>query len=294
MKFNNKRTLSLLLAMLLLVVSFAGCKSRDSEEKPGEKPEKVEIEVIDGTVSKIMPDFTDQVKEKEEQNEDTVGWLQVPYTTISEVVVQGEDNAYYLRRNFEKVDKQIAGIFFADSRNDFGNGTREDLPVNTVVYGHALTDDEEKETYDVKFGPLHDFRDENFAKENPYIFFSTDTENFAYEVISVFVANSDNPENPYNKGDAVKGDFHKLVKEEILPRSKWDYGVEINDDDKFLTLSTCIYYLDDGTATNYPKTFYRYAILARLVDNDAELKETVDIKVNEDVIIDPDGKIGSK
>lgn len=288
----KKRISALLLASVLIVGVFSGCKSQEGEgEKPATKPsEKPAVVTSDETIKTITPSFTSEVKEKEELNEDTIGWLQVPYTTISDVVVQSkENNQVYLRMNFDK-DYEFSGVYYADYRSEMGDGSREQLPVNLTIYGHALTDDKEHKKYNVKFGPLHDYRDPEYASEHPYIYFSTDKEDFVYEIISVFLANSDNPDNPYNKGDAEKGTFHEVVRNEIIPRSLYDYGVEISDDDKFLTLSTCIYVLEDGTPTYYPDTYYRYAIMARLCDPDEPVKEDLKLEVNEDRIIDPDGK----
>lgn len=284
---NKKRVLSSLLAGLIVVSVFAGCKKQSESQPVSTKATVSESQKVED----ITPSFTESVTEKKELNKDTVGWLQVPYTTISDVVVQSkQDNQYYLRLNFD-LEYEFSGVYYADYRNDFGDGTRSALPVNTVIYGHALTDDAESPNYDKKFAPLHEFRDIEFASENPYLFFSTDKEDFVYEIFAVFEANSDNPANPYNKGDAAKGDFNKMVREEIIPRSLYDYGIEITDDDKFLTLSTCIYILEDGTPTYYPDTYFRYAIMARLVEKDSPLVEKIDLTVNEDRVIDPHGQM---
>lgn len=298
MKFNA-RVIALLLTLVLVVAAVTGCKSR-GEDKPtkptDDKPatnETVEVEEGEGTIADILPNFVDAVEDKEELNPETVGWLQIPNTTISDVVVQSKkDNNYYLRLNFD-LDYEFSGVYYADYRCDFGDGTRENLPINTTIYGHALTDDPAAEKYDVKFAPLHKFRDTEFASDNLYMFFSTGKENFAYEIISVFVANSDNVDNPYNKGNAEKGTFHDIVRDEVIPRSLYDYGVKVTDDDKFLTLSTCIYVLEDGTPTYYPNTYYRYAIMGRLVEDDAPFIEHKDLTVDEDRIIDKDGKMSS-
>lgn len=244
------------------------------------------------TVATITPSFGSSIEQSKEINEDTIGWLAVPGTNIEDAVLHKPDdstNKFYLRKDIYK-NYNFDGVYYVDYRSTFGDGTREQLGVNTTIYGHAMTDDPEKETYDVKFGNLHEFRDIDFAKRHPYIYFSTGAEDMVFEIIAVFTANADNTGNAYNDGSKTAAEYVKMIKEEIFPRSKYDYGVEISETDKFLSLSTCIYTLDNGTATGYPDTYYRYVILARLVDPDAPLKETVDILENEDVVIDPDGK----
>lgn len=80
-----------------------------------------------------------------------------------------------------------------------------------------------------------------------------------------------------------------MVKEGVLPRSLYVYDTEITESDKFLTLSTCIYNLPNGT-TLPEVSFIRYAIMAKLLPPDAELKETVEFTENPDPMIDQDGK----
>ena len=302
-QFKFKRILAI---MLVLVFVLVGCKGRtpatetddsSSSDLPSSPPPfSSSISTVDlakgEPISDITPDFLDQIAEKYEKNSDTVGWLSVPGTSVNDVVLQraghpSEANFYYLRLNFEK-QYDFYGVYYADARAEIG-ATREELGVNTCIYGHAITDKKDNENYTIKFGPLHDFRDPDFAREHPYIFLSTAEENMAFEVVAVFVSNSSNPDNPYNSNPTAE-EMQKLVNEQILPRSKYIYeGFEPSVDDKYITLSTCIYTLDNGTATGYPNTEYRYAILARLVDADEPMKDEAVFEENADVIVDPDG-----
>ena len=295
----QKKCISLLLVVVVLTSIFSGCKGRGEDNKPGtssssSSSSSSSAPATEGSVASITPNFLEQIAGMKEENEDTVGWLQVPGTTINDVVVCNfESNQFYHRRNFQK-EYDFNGIYYADRRSTFGDGSREQLGVNTCIYGHAMTDDEENEKYNILFAPLPDFRYEEMAKDMPYIFFSTEKENLAFEVFAVFIANTDNADIPYNRNDIEQKEFVKMVKEQVLPRSLYDYDVEIKDDDKFITLSTCIYKLPDGTPTHYPDTYYRYAIMGRLVGADEPLKEKASLTVNEDVLIEPDGKLHSK
>lgn len=290
-----------MLAALVAISSFAGCSAREgsSDESSGSSTssstssKKEKDKAKEGTVGSITPDFREDVAEKKELNEDTVGWLFVSGTQIEDVVVMGKDNQFYRRRNFEKKE-EFDGVYYADRRSEFGNGTRKDLGVNTCIYGHAFTDNEESARYQDKFGPLHDLRNPEYAKEMPYIFFSTAEENMAFEIMAVCTLNADNPAVPYNYNNPDQKAFVKMVKEEILPRSKYNYNVEIKDTDKFITLSTCIYITDTGYDTNYPNTYIRYMVMGKLVDPKEKLKEQADFTINESVIYDQDGPIGSK
>ena len=75
-------------------------------------------------------DFTELKK----QNPDTVAHIKVNNTRISYVVVQGNDNEYYLNHNFNK-EKNRAGWIFADYRNSFDESDK-----NLIIYGHNMKD----------------------------------------------------------------------------------------------------------------------------------------------------------
>ena len=66
-------------------------------------------------------------------NPDVVGWLYVPDTGISYPVVQGEDNAHYLRHTFSG-ERNASGTIFLDFRDstDFHSAAR--------VFGHNMRD----------------------------------------------------------------------------------------------------------------------------------------------------------
>ena len=302
----RKHIIPAILVVILLVSAFSGCTPRgEAPDEPGTSGSHAANREPGTTNAKPASpdvwDFTMDVLEAKEINEDTVGWLYMTGIDIDEVVVHNaEDNQYYLRRTFEKQtveeagDAAFQGVYYADRRSVFGDGSRKELGVNTCIYGHAMTDNPENDRYQVKFGPLHDYRDPGYARNMPYIYFSTEKENMVFEVIAVFTVNCDNSDIPYNANTEDAAAFVKMVEEEILPRSKYNYDVKLKDTDKFLTLSTCIYTMDNGYVTNYPNTYMRYGIMARLVDPKEKLKDEADFTINEDVIIDKDGKISSK
>jgi sortase B len=298
----------ILLLLLVIVILMSGCSERggnpSSDREGGSSGSSssesdippigpdIKVRLEEGEpISKITPRLQNDVADKEGDNSDTIGWLQVPGTPIDDVVVQREGdlyNEYYLRLNFDQ-QPEFNGVYFADSRASIGDGTREGLGVNTCIYGHAIADEKADSRYGIRFGPLHNYRDPDFARENPYIFFSTEEEDMAFEVVAVFTANVNNPDMPYNSNFETGAEFLAVVEDEILPRSKYNYNAELSEDDKFLTLSTCIYTLDDGTVAPYPDTAYRYAIMARLLDENEPMKAEADFTENDDVVVDPDG-----
>lgn len=276
MQINIKRILSLLLVAVMLSSIFAGCKTRDKDTDIDEDSSSSSAPDTDSEEfsSEGAESLAALANEMWEQNADTVGWLKVPNTKLDGVVLFKEnDNDFYYRRNFEgRYDYN--GSYYADMRSIFGNNKRDGIGKNTVIYGHSMSDDKD----DVKFGPTRYYLDEKFAKKNPYIYFSTTEEDMVWEVFAVFYTHFD---VPYNRTDLTDSEFDSMIKT-VRDQSVFDYDVEISKDDKFLTLSTCVYSLPDVGAIKYPSP-YRYAVMARLVGPDEKLKKEAKLTVNKDV-----------
>ena len=243
------------------------------ESEPHQKPAEPKLQMLPPPgVSNLPPppSFVEQIADKHGQNADTVGWLYIPGTTIDDVVVHYPDDAneFYLRRNFDKRTSK-AGSYFADFRNTFGGG-REGLSRNTVIYGHSLDfNDSPDSPY---FDQLKNFLNEDFARQNPYIFFSVAEEDLAWEVFAVYYATIS---LPYNTPDFTDAEFADMLLE-MQKRSELIYDVEVGEGDKILTLSTCTYVFTPGV---YPNR-YRFAISARLVGEEEPLRETAELKRN--------------
>ncbi|MCL2033544.1 MAG: class B sortase [Oscillospiraceae bacterium] len=297
---KSKKLLLLLLALVLLLSAFTGCRARDGGpvEEEAEPASSVVEEtsppaVSDKKISDVIEDMTSEVKSRKDLNSDTVGWFMLHELGVSDVVVMStESNEFYRRRNFNK-EEEFNGVLYADRRSTFGNGSAEELGVNTCIYGHTLTNIRSSPDFNVFFGPLFDLRDQTIARDIPYMFFSTEKENLVFEIFAVFIANTDNADLPYNRNDIPADEFVEMVRTQVLPRSFYNYNVDIKDDDKFLTLSTCLYRMPDGTQLNYKTTYYRYAVMGKLVDPDQPLKLEADFTLNPNPLIDPDGPMAS-
>ena len=293
-----KKSLSLLLVLMLVLALFAGCQERPPQEDPPPTPPDVQDPVGDDDpdtlrVRDIAPDFSAEIAVMYEINDHTVGWIEVPGTNISDVVVRNpecRDNLYYLRRNIHR-EFYFDGIYYIDFRADIGP-TREYFGVNTTIYGHAMTDDPDEAAFNIMFGQLHNFRDEEFARYHPYILFGTDEETMVFEIFAIFYGNVYNPAFSYNNNPADPADFIYVIENAVLPRSLFFFDdIEFDETDRFLTLSTCIYNPSCGTQLLHHRyTFYRFGIMARLVDPDAPLREYSNITINENRIVDPDGR----
>ena len=159
-------------------------------------------------------------------NPDTVGWLKVPNTNIDYPVVQGLDNEHYLNYNFYN-EKDRDGWVFMDYRNE-----KTELDKNTIMYAHN------RYSSGVMFGPLMDtlYKKWYTNPENRYITFDTIYGSYKWEVFSLYKV------SVQNYGMRIAFDDTESWNEfiaKLKKRSVYDFKVDIGENDKIITLSTC-------------------------------------------------------
>lgn len=174
------------------------------------------------------------------KNPDTVGWIKVDGTKVNYPIVQSTDNDYYLNHAFNK-NENIAGWIYADYRDDF-----TDFGKNTIIYGHNMNNK-------TMFGSIPSMLNNNYLKNsnNYYIKISTPTSNSNWKVFSIYTID---PEVYYLKTTFISEPFESFINK-LKDRSVYDFGIDVNADDKILTLSTC-----DNTGTK------RVAVHAKMIN----------------------------
>lgn len=186
------------------------------------------------------------------QNSDFVGWITIAGTQVDYPVVQTTDNSYYLDHNFEK-EYEGRGAIYMDKDCD-----AQSLDINTVIYGHNWLDT-------TMFSQLVQYSDFDFYKQHPVVEFNTRFEMHQWKIFSVFITTASASEDngyvfnyiyPYMGGVNYAGYIDELQK-----RSLYDTGVDVNENDKFLTLSTCTREVDTA---DY-RADCRIVIVARMV-----------------------------
>ena len=283
----KKRILALLLAGVMLL-SMSGCDSRETPVKeetpkqeevqvPDVKPEEKPKEEKDPEVVIDKPELGENIAELKAQNDDVVGWLRIPDTEIDNAVMHTTNNDFYHRKD-ELKQYSWTGCYYADYECSFGP-ISDDLSRSTVIYGHNVNFDDGKDKE--RFSQLFHFADEEWAKEHPYIYFSTPEEDMIWEVFAVAYTTTD-----FNYIQVLKD--RKVSDEQITEaqminivneareRSEYDYNdVEVNGDDKIITLSTCSYKYGQ-------RNDVRFIVMAKLVTEDDPLVETANITINAD------------
>ncbi|MBP6976077.1 class B sortase [Candidatus Dojkabacteria bacterium] len=165
------------------------------------------------------------LKELEEINSDTVGWIQVLGTNINYPFVQSEDNSFYLNHSFSK-KKNKAGWVFLDYRNNI-----KEIDKNNIIYAHSRVNT-------VLFSTLKNIMKSNWHEnfDNHIIRVSTKHHNTMWQVFSVYQipTSSDYLVIDFND-ETTYSNFLSYLQN----RSVFNFEVELSSKDKILTLSTC-------------------------------------------------------
>lgn len=165
-------------------------------------------------------------------NSEIVGELSILNTNINNLVVQTDNNEYYLNHLVNnKVN--VTGSLFVDYRSDIINGKK------VIIYGHN------SKRHNVPFKNLEKFLDKDFFNNNRYIYFKNEIELNVYEIFSLKVVPTDYSEH-------VKMDFKSKTKwmehlYSLKENSLYSRNIELNYDSKILILQTCNYTEKDKT-----------------------------------------------
>lgn len=295
---------ALLLAASAILSMTAGCKQeKDAVSSASDSPVVTRIKASEWKNPLEPPDIApkfqvtvpeenrQKMQEIKAQAPDVLAYLEVPGTSISDVVVQysGDDLAYYRSNGeyyYERKDiygnYKWEGCIFMDFENRIGLGSAEEMPQNVILYAHHLGNPQgiTNDPNGAMFGPLLLFREQEFAEETPYIYLTTEKGDLVYEVFAAGDMQTVTRPVEYNLASYSVDDFMTLV-EDMRSRSYFLYpDVEVSPGDKLLTLSTCIY--DYGTyAQNRAQ---RFVVFARLV-TDGRFSETANVVPNTNRVI---------
>ena len=160
-----------------------------------------------------------------EINPDIVGFIEVDNTEVSYPIVKSNDNSYYLNHTYTKEKSEIGSIFL-DYRNNLDN-----LSFNNIIYGHGRIDN-------TMFGSLNNLLNKKIlnSKDSHYIKISTEKKIMIFKIFSVYTIPK---ESYYIKTYFSSNKYFKEFLETIMKRSIYNFKVNLNTNDKILTLSTC-------------------------------------------------------
>ncbi|MCI8506435.1 MAG: sortase [Lachnospiraceae bacterium] len=188
--------------------------------QPEEQPEERVIEIPD-----LELDWT----ALKERNEDIYSWIYIPNTEISYPVLQhSEETDFYLDHDLDGKEA-FAGAIYTQNLNATDYSDK-----NTVVYGHSMKNG-------TMFHDLHKYEKADFFESNRYIYIYQPDRTLVYEVYGA--CEFGNALLPY-KYDFETEEGTEEFLEDLRNSEGADNhimeGLEFPEDEKLLTLSTCI------------------------------------------------------
>lgn len=198
---------------------------------------------------------------KKSVNSSTVGWIAVPNSNINYAVVQSSqsDPHYYNTRDYYKNYNSKGGSIWADAWCTFG--TRNQLKNNTIIYGHNWTNCWRPTRIgysgDKWFAQLAAYDNISFARQNPYISFSTTSEEMYWQIFAVMYVKED---WQYTSGRTYidENADPAVLGAQAKKRSIFNFDNTVTSSDKILTLSTC-------TRVYGKRSDIRFVVMAKLV-----------------------------
>ncbi len=240
-------------------------------EQPEEKPAQAQADPVLSALKTKYPAATppEGMQEKYKHlyavNNDVVGWLTIPNTRTDTPILQATKaqggNDYYLRYNYYHEFTN-----FGDPFMDYRNNDQE-LSRNTILYGHNLQGDSLDNG--MCFTGVMSYHTLEGYKNAPVITFNTLYKDYKWKVIGAFLTTTKAKDDNgyvfnYIYPDMNDEKFMQYI-EQVRERSLFTTDVDVQPDDKVLTLSTCTYEL--GTSIDA-----RFVVVARLV-RDGESEE---------------------
>ncbi len=154
-------------------------------------------------------------------NSDIVGKLVIEGTNISEPILKGYDNNYYLNHN-PYGEYQAEGSVYEDYRTNFGER-------KALIFGHSSPG------WDVPFNELENYYDRAFYDSHKYIKVITEDKTYQYEIFSVYVETSDFTYMNLMIDDETYQSHLKRYQD----MSFYKTDITVSENDHILILQTC-------------------------------------------------------
>lgn len=205
----------------------------------GEETESAATEAIEAqqsTETDVLVQLGIEVPEKNldwdvltEENEDIYAWIYIPNTQVDYPILQHPtENDYYLSHNLDG-SSGYPGCIYTQLLNG-----KEFRDANTVLYGHNMKNG-------TMFGSLHEYEDNTFFEENPYVYIYTPDKVLVYEIFAACTFSDAHLLYTYDCTKEEK--FREYVDDLTGVRDMNSHvrsDVDVSYGDFILTMSTCI------------------------------------------------------
>ena len=159
-----------------------------------------------------------------QKNEDVIAWLYQENTKINYPIVQSYDNAYYLRRSFDR-KYNVYGCLYLDYRcaADYSDNL-------SVIYGHEANNGS-------MFGSLAGYKKQEYYDTHKVMYLMTPDGNYRVRVFAGIIVRSD------NSMFSIPASDEKLAEriQEAIENSTFKSDVNVEEIERVLMLSTCTY-----------------------------------------------------
>lgn len=186
---------------------------------------KIDNYNIDLNVNKFNDSYEEQIKKFQNKynNKDIKALLAIENTNFATVIVQSNDNEYYLNHALDKSYNKY-GSTFIDYRIDLNNTKK------ILIFSHSSQD------ADLPFEIIEEYRNEKYYKEHKFLYLITEKEKRKYAIFSAYVETSD--------FDYMKLDFSTDTErhnhyQKLKNNSFYETEVEVEDTDEIILLQTC-------------------------------------------------------
>ena len=185
-----------------------------------------EAKVVYEDMAKIFNEDNDiKILEFKENYEDIIAWISSKGTAIDYPIVKSNNNSDYLSK-LPDGKSSASGSIFIDCRCEYPFKS-----FNTVVHGHHMKDGS-------MFCSLENYKDEEYYKRHKEMRISTTAREFQFQIVSSFITRTE--DNVYKRNNFTTKEKKEFI-EHINKCSDINTGVNVNEDDKLMTLSTCAY-----------------------------------------------------
>ena len=175
----------------------------------------------------------------EYNNNDIKAVLSIDNSDYNSMVVQANDNKYYLYRNVEK-KRDGLGTPFVDYRIDLNNTKK------TLIFGHN------SQYKEMPFKILENYYEKDYYDNHKYLTLTLEDTTKKYEIFSVYVEYEDF--DYYNLNFKNENEWFKHIIK-LKNKSFYDTGVEIDKEDDIIILQTC------STLKKYSKYKHKFLVI---------------------------------
>lgn len=247
------RIITATIALAIALVVFGCVETADAME--------INVNRVYGGSGAAVQIYQDKIVKNKALNNDTVGFIHIPYTNIQYPLVQADkvvcnvhgivDQCYYMKRTELGVPTygtQDSAVFVDTLANGI---TRSTLGKNTVIYGHNWRNVQKGGTAarianpnDTMFGQLPSFSNYNFASGIPYFTIENGEESLTFLIFSVNYISSWDPKDPsgvyFWNCYPTDAEQQSLINY-LQHTSEHEYHVPVDSSDKVVILQTCTY-----------------------------------------------------